>query len=422
MNMRVLFYSIFILFFSNLYAQDPLLLSLKKAEDLAIQNNYNLNAGLHRLEQGYYGYRASKDYFLPNLTLTAEGQLIRDHTHDLDSVLMLTQPLYDKVAFYNLKESQIQWEILRLDVCQQICDILFQVREAFYEMILHQSHLADDRMIIQIWEDELKRQKKLFELGSSIPYEVNQTQLHLKNAWIDLYATQKNIRTSQIKLLTILGLPPETSFELAEREIPLPPSNWQRGNLDQWKKWAFQFRPELKQEQFAFLLSQNKVKQTKAENYPTFNFYANVGQSYVNNGFDGQPYIGVGVNLDWMLYDPSNRHRIKQAQEGSREVACRYYQIELETDAVIHNSLNEIEQYYESYLAAQESSVLALEGMRLANKKQQLGEMSPFEYRDTIKTLHEAEQKINQAKFDLLNAYDRLIKQTGIDLSRCEDR
>jgi hypothetical protein len=42
--------------------------------------------------------------------------------------------------------------------------------------------------------------------------------------------------------------------------------------------------------------------------------------------------------------------------------------------------------------------------------------MSSFEYRDAIKSLHEAWQNVNQAKFDVRNAYDQLIQQTGLDL------
>ena len=51
-----------------------------------------------------------------------------------------------------------------------------------------------------------------------------------------------------------------------------------------------------------------------------------------------------------------------------------------------------------------------------AVKKQELGLISPFEYRDVIETLHEAKQQVNQAIFDLRNGYDILIQQVGLDL------
>lgn len=413
---------IFTLICSSLWSQEPVLLSLKQAENLAIQNNYHLNASLHRLEEGYYGYRASKDFFLPSLSGAASVNVTKQQEEQrvLDGVLKLTQPLFDKVALYKLKNAQIQWEQLRLDVQQQLCEILFQVREAYDEIILHQTHLAVDQMIIHIWENELKRQKRHLELGASIPYEVNQTQLHLKNAWIDLYATETDIQKSKIKLLTILALPPDISFELTEKDIPLPQLNCQKKDADQWKNWAFRYRPELKREQFAVLLSQNNIQKVKAEKLPTLSVYANAGHQYINNGFDGQPNVSVGVNLDWMLYDPSNKPRIKQAREGSRGAASDYYQLEVETIADIYKLLNEMEQYYQSYLTAKEGAILAEEGMQMANKKQELGIMSAFEYRDTIKTLHEAQQQVNQTKFDLRSAYHQLILLTGADLAQQE--
>jgi outer membrane protein len=403
------------------WTQKPLLLSLRQAEELAIQNNYQLNASLHRLEQGYYGYRASKDYFLPKVNFSSEADVGKDQ-RGIDSLLQLTQPLYDKAAIYYLKGAQIEWERLRLEVQQQMCDILFQVRDAYYAVLLNQAHLAVDQMVIQLWEEEIKRQERHLELGASIPFELNQTKMHLKSAWIDYYATQSSIKSSRSELLTLLGLASDTPFCLIEQDIPLPPFNWQKCGIDQWMKWAFQYRPQLKQEQFSYLLSQNKMCQTKAENFPTLSLFANAGHHYVNNGFDHQPYIGAGMNLNWTLYDPSNRQRIKQAREEIREAVSNYYQIELETKALVYNLLNEVEQSYLAYLAAQEGGILAEEGMRMATKKHQLGMMSSFEFRDVIKSLHEAQQTINQAKFDVRNAYDRLIQATGLDLWPTEER
>ncbi len=419
MKNRLFFLILFLFVLANGQAQEPLLLSLRHAEELAIQNNYQLNASLHRLEQGYYGYRASKDYFLPKVNFSCEANVGKDQ-RNINNLLQVTQPLYDKAAIYNLKEAQIEWERLRLEVRQQLCDILFQVRDAYYAVLLNQAHLAVDHMVIQLWEDEIKRQERHLELGTSIPFEFNQTKVHLKSAWIDYYSTQSSIKSSQFDLLTLLGLSSNTPFCLTEKDIPLPSFNWQKCDTGQWLQWAFQYRPQLKQEQFSYLLSQNKVCQTKAETSPTLSLYANAGHRYINNGFDHQPYVETGVNLNWMLYDPSNQQRIKQAREGTREAGANYYQTELETEALVYNLLNEIEQSYLTYLAAQEGAILVEEGMKMATKKHQLGMMSSFEFRDVIKSVHEAQQNINQAKFDVRNAYDRLIQATGLDLQNSE--
>jgi outer membrane protein TolC len=408
---------IFLFVFVNGWGQEPVRLSLKQAEDLAIRNNYQLNASLHRLEQGYYVYKASKAYFKPKFSLSSELEIAKNQ-RGLDSALRMIQPLFDKVAFYTLKESQIQWEILRLDVQRQICELLFQVREAYYTVLLNQAHLAVDQIVVQLWEEELKRQKCRLELGLTIPFEFNQVNLHLKEAWSDYYATQSEMRSSQIKLLTILGFPPHTVLHLVEQKISLPSSQWQECSFKQWKQWALQYCPKLKQQQFSYLLSQNKISQTKAENVPTLSFYANAGHRYINNGFDNQPYIGLGLNLDWTLYDPSNQQRIKQAREGSRELAASYCQLELEIDAMIDYLLVEMDKAYVAYLNSQERAVLAEEGVRMATKQHQLGLISSFEYRDAIKSLHEAQQQVNQSKFDLYHTYDQLIQQTGLDLAQ----
>lgn len=406
---------LFFFCFSIVEAQEPLCLSLKDAEDLAIQNNFQLNASLHRLEQGYFDYRASKAYFNPKVTVSSSFDLTRDK-RAVQSAVQVTRPLLDRVAFYDMKGSQIKWEILRLEVQQQICDLLFQIRNAYFTLLLHQTHLAVEQMIIQLWEDELKRHKRKVELGVAIPFEFNQTNLNLKLAWIDYYATQSDMKTAQIKFLTILGLSPSTEFNLIEKEVPLPPVEKLKCPLQEWMGLTFQYRPQLKQEQLTYLLSKNKICQRKAEQLPTLSLYANAGHDYINNGFDNQPRVAVGINLDWTLYDPTLKARVNQAREGRREAASNYFQVELETEAIIHNILNELEKSNFAYLTAQEGVMFAEEGMKMAVKKHQLGMMSSFEYRDSIKALHQAYDQLNQAKFEVRNSYYRLIQESGIDL------
>lgn len=413
---------IFICFFSLAYGwseEQPLQLSIERGENIVIQNNYTINAALHRLEQGYHGFRASKAYFKPQLNFSSDIDFAQND-NALDAVLKLTQPLYDKVAFYQLKEAQIQWEMSKFELQTIICDILFDFRTAYHTVLLNQAHLAIDEIVIKLWSDELKKQERFFELGDAIPFEINQTKLHLKNAWRDYYDTQSEIQTSQIQLLTILGLAPNTPLHLIEKEISFPTFDHKECVWEKWKERALKYRPQLKQEQFAYLLSQNKVSQTKAENLPTLSFYANAGNRYVNNGFTGQPYVGTGVNLNWMLYDPTNKPRTKQAEEVRREAASNYYQVELETEAIIYALLKAIDKSFLAYQNAHEGAILAKQGMEMATRKRELGLMSAFEYRDTIETMHEAQSQVNQTLFDLHQAYHRLIKETGLDL--CGDR
>lgn len=397
------------------WGQIPIHLTLKQAEDLAIQNNNNMMASLYRLEQGYYGYKASKAFFLPSVTVSSNLGASRDR-RGVDCAIQLTQPIFNKVASYQWKESQIQWELLRLDTQQLLCDLLYAVRNTYFSVLLHQAHLYVDEMIIQLWEEEVKRQERLLELGTTIPYELNQAKVHLKGARIDYYSTQSEVKTSQIKLLTTLGLAPNTSIQLLDKEIPLPPMKDDKIDFEYWKCLAFEYRPQLKREQFNLLLTQNRISQTRAERLPTVNIFATAGNDYVYNDFANRTSVGAGVSLDWTIFDPTNRPRLKQAQEGSREAASNYLQVELQTEAAIYDLKNTIEKSYLAYQSAEEGAALADESMRMATKKHQLGMMNSFEYRDAIKTQHQAQEAVIQAKFDVNDSYQQLIQQAGIDL------
>jgi len=417
MNIFFLFLIATLIPFVKGSGEEGIFLTLKQAEDAAIERNYQLNASLHKLQQGYLGYKASRAYFLPKVTASANLEGTNNSSDGAQSAIQLTQPLFDRVAIYNYKEAQIQWEILRLDTRLQICNLLYQVRNAYHTVLLHQAHLAIDKMIIQLWEDEVKRHERHLQVGAGIPYELNQAKLHLNGAWIDYYSTQTDIKSSQISLLTILGLDPISKVVLTDTEISFPPVTNPQCVFEKWKETAFQYRPQLKQQQFSFLLSQNKVYQTNSEKLPTVNFFINAGHNYVYNGFTQRPNVGAGFSLDWTIFDPTIRPRLKQAKAGQSEAAANYFQEELETEAVIFDKLNEIEKLKLAYRAAEEGAALANESMQMATKKHELGLMSSFEYRDAIKSQHQAQQQVNQAQFDLRNAYDELVKESGYDFS-----
>lgn len=413
--LRLLFLCSFL--FTRGECEEKLSLSLDEAESIAIGNNYQINGSLHALERGYYAFKSSRAYFKPKFTFASSVDASKDG-HNLDAVVRMTQPLFDKTAYYQLKEAEIEWEKSRLQVQQNVCEVLYQVRHAYNTILLNEAHLSVDEEVIHLWEDELRVQERQLDLGSAIPFDINQTRFHLKSAWSNYYETLGEIKSSQIKLLVVLGLCPGTEVELAKKGLSFPPTVCQKSGLAQWREIALQYRPQLKQEQFSYLSSQNQVRQAKSERLPTVGFYANAGNRYVTNGFTGQPYVGVGVNIDWDIYDPTNKPRVKEAEEGRKEAASNYFQVELETEAVIYALLNEIEKFTLAYQNAKEGAILAEEGMKMATRKHQLGTMSSFEYRETIKTLHEARQQVNQAQFNLNDACCRLIKETGFDLSR----
>jgi hypothetical protein len=103
---------LFILVAARGWSQESAL-SLKQAEEISIQNNYQINASLHRLEQGYYGYKASCAYFKPQVNFAGQADAAKEE-HSLDGVLRMTQPLYDRVAFFKIKKKQNKMEKLKL--------------------------------------------------------------------------------------------------------------------------------------------------------------------------------------------------------------------------------------------------------------------------------------------------------------------
>lgn len=405
---------------SAAHAQESLHLTLGRAEAIALENNYDLLSSASDLKQEAFGLAATKGLFYPTLTFSStanSGQSDAGDDNFIDSQLLLTQTIYNKTASLAVKESALSCERAALQMQQQMIDTLYAIRNAYHALLLSRMHYAVDQMVIEIWKEECHRQERLIALGASIPLDFTQARLHLKGAKIDALNRESDIRSQEIALLTLLGLPPGTSILLEEAEMVPPSPEWLSVKREQWMKWALCHRPALKIEQLNFSVADNRVRSTQAERLPTVSAFASAGHNYIVNGFVAQPSAGVGVNLDWILYDPTNKPRTKQAKEAKAQAATSYRQSELETAAMVYDEIFTLHKANQSYVIAKEGAELAEESLRMAKKKQELGLLTSFEYRDIVESLHEAKHGVNAALFDLCNSFDALVRDVGLDLT-----
>lgn len=386
-------------------------------EEIALKNNLDILGSLSRLEGGGFDVESKQKLFYPSVTFSSNVNTGQNDYCDcgMNSLLEITQPLYDKAAQCAISQSKIERDRRCFQLRKQICDTLFAVRSAYFTYLLHLTHLEIDREVIQVWKNEVTRQEKRLQLGSSIPLELAQTKLHLKEANIDLNKTESSVCKSRIDLLYVCGFPPNASVIFLNEFTPYPPSTLNTREMERWKQIAFENSPDLKDAQLACESAKMEVSKIKGEHWPTLSAYASAGHNYIYNGFAFQPALGAGVNLDWMLYDPTNKPRLKAAQEALKGSGYGYSLLELQIEGTIYALLNEIEKNAQSYLVAKEGSSLAEESVQIALKKTEQGLMSPFEYRDLIDQWHFAKQQESQALYDWRVSYATLIRFVGFD-------
>jgi outer membrane protein TolC len=406
-------------------------LILEQAESIAMTHNYTILSLYHRLNQRYYQYQEKKGECLPQATLSVQPQ-IEENRFKSPVDLSVKQILYDVETGYHIKESRIDYAITKLELYKEIVDVLFQVRQAYFEVILGQHQQVVEESIVTHIQEDLDRHEKQVKLGALSSLEINQIKLQLNKALVEYYDSQRRVKVGLYQLLNLLGFPPQTPIQLASQEIPLPPFEelnrftqltqcsvqmLSTQTLQQWENLAMSYRPELKQEQANVIKAQVEIGRYQHPYRPTVSAFANVGHACTFKNFSQRHHWNAGIAVEWTLLDGYKRqNRLKQAKAASAEATSIEVQTQLETKNEVHRLLAEMEKEFQSYLVAKESERLGQEAITMATRKQQLGSLPYMEYLESIKSWRETRRDVNQAKFDLLNAYFNLVKFSGADL------
>lgn len=409
-------------------------LILKEAEELAIAHHFGLQAQRHRLHEGYYEYQESLGDWRPQINLSK--QITTTHSSYASSSLQITQMVLNSQAFYNVKEFRQRYEELKIELQKQMADILLQVRQAYYQVLLAQEQVAIEKLIVNLVEQEIEEFEKKSALGLSFPLELNQTKLLLIRARSALATSQENVKTSLYQLQALTG-EEALCLNLQEKCLPLPLPPLVKNPLpltteallfspqmiNQWEQWALAYRPEIQQQAMLLETSHLRIRKHQTENTPTVSVFAGFGHDCENFSYwSEKPYWNVGLNINWTLFDGCKKqNRIRQAKEAEARAVNEYSQLEVETKVELRRLISRIEEAYQTHLMAQEGIKISQEGIEAAQKRRALGALSPFEYRDAIKSLAEIYHQANQAKFDLLLTYAQLVRHTGLDFRIASD-
>lgn len=405
----------------------PETLSLQEAEQLALAHHFGIQAQRHLLNEGYYAYQESLGDWRPQVTLSK--QLTANHSSYASSSLQITQTILDSQASYNVKESLQHIEELKLAVQRQMADVLLQIRQAYNQVLLAQENLRIEDSSLDLIQAELQEYEKSGEIGASLSFEITQIKLLFLKSRAAQMAAREILKASTYQLWVLLGYDPESAIPpqlkepfnflpaITEGKTSASCSLFSPMDILKWESYALNHRPEMQEAILQIESSRLNIRRHESENRPTLNVFAGIGQDCENFSYLSQnPYWNVGLNFNWTLFDGYKKYnRIQQGRELQAAAIQNYNQIELDTKIELRRLIAQMEEAYQSYLMAQESIKIGQEGIGLAKQKWELGTLSPFEYRDTIKTLVDIRREANQAKTALLEKYYLFLRLVGID-------
>lgn len=464
MSKFMYYVALLLLFFAPLSAE---LITLEKAERIALDNNKDICTLSQLYQSAKQGRLVSISKWLPQVDLISSGyktQIIQTVTRTRSAFISqfnLTQALFSTDRYYNVKISTLQVEQLRLLLEAKMIDVLFDVRAAYYQVVLDYQNIETNKINIEILSNLAQRMQSNFNRGTAILLNVNQSKVAIANATSSYYQAIKQLQINLDILVELLGSNPgslELVFE--EKEIPIfqipeiatkvnqvlqifeqsqdliykpdfPETEemimqnlFSEMEMEMWEQTALALRPDLKSKCTDLKIASTVVLKEKGTFLPEVDFEFNYGgyptytQFLPSSRFTNQKLNwAFGFTFSWHLFEGFGRiYQVKQARYERNARQCAYKKELQLTYEFVRKEIYSIAESVASYATAEGNVALAKQTLELADKQLDIGYITVFDYQIVVNGLIQALFIRDQARYDLIRGYYGLRHASGYDL------
>ncbi len=409
-------------------------LTLDRAIELALDNNYGIKIARSNQEIADNNYTLGNAGFLPQVTLNinqnntlVNGDQTRgtNPTEEVNnktnrSLLAggnLNWTLFDGTRMfvnYDLLESQNLQSLSALEF--SIETVIYNVSTNFFLASLEKERLTLLKSNLGLSDDRLKIAKDKYELGKGSKLEFLQAQVDYNTDQSNILNQEQLLAIQKLELLRQIGIRDSSDFSLSyilelNTDITLDyllNSITNNKDLDVFER--------------AKEIAELQEQVSRSDRLPTLSVFAGYNYSDRQNavGFSFESTttdLSYGFNANFTLFNGFNIDRIIQNNKINKDIADYAYQqrlLDIETS---------IKQQYLSYLNSiellklEEQNVLvAKENNDIAKERYDIGLSNPVEYRESQVNLIAAESRKQNAQFAAKIAEIELKYLAGISI------
>ena len=312
--------------------------------ELALAHDARFRASRARYEATVLNPAISRARLLPQISLSGSrsrfpkrkirGSFFRDanrgdganrgddgkYTYNVDSyTLGVTQVLFNREYYVELKKSKSQAERARLDFEAGRQDLIMRLAEAYFGVLSAQDDLRFARAEKDAVQRQLERAQSRFESGLDPITDTKKAEAAYDLAVADEISAANQLEVSRSLLRVIVGRDPGDLRKLAPAAPVAPPAP---NDAAAWIEAALERNLELLSRRLAVNVAAADVESRRAGHYPTLDLYANRNERDVRGGPSPQTVrdVEVGVRLNLPLFAGGDTHyRTRQAVELHQE-------------------------------------------------------------------------------------------------------
>jgi multidrug efflux system outer membrane protein len=266
--------------------------------------------------------------------------------------------------------------------------------------------------IVRVRQEEQRIIEEKFKVGSAGATERAQAEINLATAVSALSDATRGRAQAEHQLGFLIGQPNYTLTEKFSKPLTLPPLPAVGLPSDLLRR-----RPDVFVAEQNLITANANIGYVKANYFPTFSLTGALGnESRELNGLfsSGTSTSSIGLGLSVPLLDfGRTTARVEGAIAAQHQAATLYEKTVLNAFREVRDALVDIRETNVAAQAAERRESSAQEAFRVAQARQNLGQISPLEFLTARRLLAESQASIAKVRFDRFGAQIDLIKALG---------
>lgn len=413
-------------------AQEPMPLALKQAIDLSLQNSKQLKVNRARIEAATGQLKHALDNRLPDVKVSGAYMFLTSPNIDLKTggdggsstafpkpnqamygMASLNMPLYSGLKIrYGIESAKFLEKAAEADADYSKEEVVLNTINAYCNLY---KSISAVRLVKENLNQSQQRDKDFSNLeknGLMARNDLLKAQLQTSNIELALVNAENNLKLATVSLNLMMGLPEQTELQPDTTGFD---HTLTAETIDSYEQQALHNRKDVEALGQRRKAAGAELNAAKGEYYPSIGLTGGYAAGYIPKLLTATNIVNIGVGVQYNLGSLwKAKSGIATAQANEKEIAA--------SQEMLNDNIRlQINKAYLNFLAAQKrievqgkSVINATENYRITRNKHENNLVTTTELLDANVALLESKIALEEAKADIVVAYNSLLEQAGI--------